>query len=201
MIALFHDAYSLWQQGGYLMWPLAALAFFIYYSALELLLYFQKCGFHKPVEMQWRPWIDKPEQAQGEVGRIIRYSQQNVATLKDIRDRFTEVRTAQLARIDRRVRFLMVLVSTAPLTGLLGTVVGMLATFAGLSVAAGGRTVDLVAAGISQALITTQTGLIIAIPGYVLIYAINRRRNEFALFLQRIESVTMKQFKQGRAAA
>ncbi len=183
------------------MWPLAGLAFFIYYSALELLLYFRKCGFHEPSEEQWLPWIDHPAEASGEVGRIIRYSQQNVFSLKDIRDRFTEVRTAQLARIDRRVRFLIVLVSAAPLTGLLGTVVGMLATFAGLAASAGGRTVDLVAAGISQALITTQTGLIIAIPGYILIYAINRRRNELSLFLQRLESVTMTQFKQRRAAA
>lgn len=194
--ALFSDALNLWQQGGYLMWPLALLAFFIYYSALELFLYFSRCGFHRPSDRQWMRWIDEPKTAEGEVGRIIRYGQQNVFSLKDIRDRFAEIRTAQLSRIDRRVRFLIVLVSTAPLTGLLGTVVGMLATFAGLSLASSGRTVDLVSAGISEALITTQTGLMIAIPGYVFIYAINRRRNELALFLHRLESVTMKRFKQ-----
>lgn len=177
------------------MGPLLLLAFVIYYSAFELFLYFSRCGFLKTREADWQHWIRSPESAQGEVGRILQYCRSNICTLRDIRNRFAEVRTSQLSRIDRRIKFLLILVSTAPLTGLLGTVAGMLATFAGLSVAAGGQTVDLVAKGIKEALITTQTGLVIAIPGYVLIYAIHRRRNELALFLQRLESLSMQEFR------
>lgn len=196
----FQDAITLWLQGGYLMWPLAALALVIYYAAFELFFYFARCGFNRHEDSRWQPWLRDPEKAQGEIGRIIRYCGQDATTLRDIRNRFAEVRNAQLTLIDRRVRFLIVLVSAAPLTGLLGTVAGMLATFAGLSVSAGGRTTDLVAAGISQALITTQTGLMIAIPGYILIYAINRRRNTLAFLLSHLESLMMKQFKEGHPA-
>jgi len=69
---------------------------------------------------------------------------------------------------------LKVLVSTAPLLGLLGTVSGMLATFQGLN-QGNGNTADLVAAGISEAMITTEAGLVIAIPASVMIMVINSR--------------------------
>jgi len=196
MPQMLENALKLWQSGGYLMWPLALLAFFIYFSSIELFLYFSRCGFLRAKEARWHTWISTPEQAEGEVGRIIQYGQSGATSLRDIRDRFTEIQSSLLARIDRRLVFLLVLVSCAPLMGLLGTVTGMLATFAGLSAAMGGETVDLVAEGIKEALITTQTGLIIAIPGYVMIFAINRRRNELALLLQRIESRAMKHFQE-----
>ena len=55
----------------------------------------------------------------------------------------------------------------SPLIGLLGTVVGMITAFTGLTETAGANP-DLLAAGISQALITTAFGLLIAVPGLVL---------------------------------
>ncbi|MEK9985703.1 MAG: MotA/TolQ/ExbB proton channel family protein, partial [Opitutae bacterium] len=70
--------------------------------------------------------------------------------------------------------------SAAPLMGLLGTVMGMLATFDGLTSNIG-RTIELVASGISEALITTQTGLVIAIPGLVMIYLVQKRRNNLQM--------------------
>lgn len=65
----------------------------------------------------------------------------------------------------RRLRILKVLTGVAPLMGLLGTVAGMLKTFRGL---AGKGTLfaeNLVAAGISEALVTTQFGLSIGVMG------------------------------------
>ena len=67
------------------------------------------------------------------------------------------------------------LVMTAPLMGLLGTVIGMIETFESLGdmnlfTQSGG-----IAGGISQALITTQMGLIIAIPGLLLDRFFKRR--------------------------
>jgi len=56
------------------------------------------------------------------------------------------------------------LVAAAPLLGLLGTVMGMVATFNGVA-AGSSETAGLVAGGISQALITTQVGLVAALPG------------------------------------
>ncbi|HMO50251.1 MAG TPA: MotA/TolQ/ExbB proton channel family protein [Kiritimatiellia bacterium] len=64
----------------------------------------------------------------------------------------------------RELLILAALTSIAPLLGLLGTVAGMVDTFDAVSTAAG-ATASRVAGGISTALITTQFGLIIALPG------------------------------------
>ena len=73
-----------------------------------------------------------------------------------------------------------VTVSTAPLLGLLGTVTGMLATFDALAAGSGGdKTMDLVAGGISEALITTETGLVIALPGLFFQFILARKRERY----------------------
>jgi len=64
----------------------------------------------------------------------------------------------------RDVAVLAALTTIAPLLGLLGTVMGMIQTFDAVA-AIGGNTGARVAAGISQALITTQFGLVVALPG------------------------------------
>jgi biopolymer transport protein ExbB len=56
------------------------------------------------------------------------------------------------------------LTAVAPLLGLLGTVFGMIHTFDAVATISG-NTGTRVAAGISQALITTQFGLVVAVPG------------------------------------
>ncbi len=61
-------------------------------------------------------------------------------------------------------QYLQVLVRIAPLLGLLGTVYGMVETFGVLNVT-GAREPRALAAGISTALLTTQAGLLIALPG------------------------------------
>ena len=79
-----------------------------------------------------------------------------------------------LLLLRNRKSLLQVLVTTAPLLGLLGTVIGMLATFQGLNEGSG-NTLDLVAAGISEAMITTETGLVVAIPASFMIMVIGSR--------------------------
>lgn len=59
---------------------------------------------------------------------------------------------------------LTALTASAPLLGLLGTVMGMIQTFDAVS-AVSGETGQRVAEGISRALLTTQFGLVIALPG------------------------------------
>ena len=71
----------------------------------------------------------------------------------------------------------------------------MLTTFKGLSTSSGGKTIDFVAGGISEALITTQTGLIIAIPAYIMINRIVSQRDKLELFFTTLESLTMQNYK------
>ena len=69
----------------------------------------------------------------------------------------------QLASLERGLVWLATLSNVAPLTGFLGTVVGMIQAFQAIELA-GEVEATLVAAGIKVALITTATGLTIAIP-------------------------------------
>ncbi|MGF1724722.1 MotA/TolQ/ExbB proton channel family protein [Photobacterium nomapromontoriensis] len=69
-----------------------------------------------------------------------------------------------------KCRQLIVWVSAAPLLGLLGTVHGLLISF---SVLAQGEQ-QLLNQGMSQALLTTEVGLAIAIPAWVVLVAVER---------------------------
>jgi biopolymer transport protein ExbB/TolQ len=73
-----------------------------------------------------------------------------------------EAKTLSLMQRDFVV--LAALTVVAPLLGLLGTVMGMIETFEAVAVVSG-KTSENVASGISKALITTQFGLVVAIPG------------------------------------
>ena len=70
---------------------------------------------------------------------------------------------AEAPRLERSLSLLGALAGVAPLLGLLGTVSGMIATFETIS-AAGTGNPRLLSGGISEALITTQLGLMVAIP-------------------------------------
>ncbi len=193
-IALFSKAWQFWQDGGVLMVPLAILAFIIYWTALDLYYQFNQSRLLKNDPSVLPELVENSARAEGGIGEILQFCQENVGNLEELRDRFQEVRVAYIPRIDRRIQFLAILVSASPLMGLLGTVMGMLSTFDGLTSHVG-RTIDLIAAGISEALITTQTGLIIAIPGLVMLYLIQKRRNSLHMLLVRLESLSMQSFE------
>lgn len=184
-------SWEIWLAGGWVMIPLLGLAILIYTNGIQLLIFMRKGNIQLGHESEWLKWIYAPEKAEGRVGEIIRYTQENVTAAKHVRGRFSEVRQSMLSRIERRTRFLNTLVATAPLMGLLGTVIGMLATFTGLATSGGGETVDVVSAGISEALITTQTGLIIALPGTFLVMLIRTRKHAIEAALARIEALTL----------
>jgi biopolymer transport protein ExbB len=83
-----------------------------------------------------------------------------------------------VARINRSMcdflSVIGVLAAVAPLLGLLGTVTGMITTFDVLAVFGTGNA-KAMAGGISEALITTQTGLLVAIPGLYMKGFLDRR--------------------------
>ncbi len=70
----------------------------------------------------------------------------------------------QVFPLNQHMSAILVLAAVAPLLGLLGTVTGMVDTFRVIGMAGTGNPQAL-ASGIEEALITTQTGLLIAIPG------------------------------------
>ena len=89
-----------------------------------------------------------------------------------------------MARVERRLPFLAVLISSAPLLGLLGTVAGMLVTFAGMA-AGNDAPIDTISSGISTALVTTEAGLVIAIPAAFILALLKRQTETTHLELQK----------------
>ncbi len=182
--------------GGILMVPLAILALTIYGLAFTLLLYFSDHPFYRMKRDKVMDYVFNPIIANPELREILEYTQDpEIQSKEEVSSRFAEVQNAYLSHIDGRRNFLFVLVTTAPLMGLLGTVMGMLTTFSGIAVSVGGKTVDQIAEGISEALITTQTGLIIAIPAYVMVSLIQKRRDEMESFLGTVEALTIQLFE------
>lgn len=198
MNELAEEVVRIWVAGGTLMIPLAILGLVIYFALFEIIVYFGMNDYYNSDPDRWMHWIDSPDEAKGPLGDIIQYAQHDVSSMDDIRDRMDEIRNSHFSRIDGRIRFASILVGTAPLTGLLGTVTGMLSTFAGLSTSTAGNTVDLVAGGISEALITTQTGLVLAIPGYIMLNVVKRRRAQMSSFCTQVEIFTLKRFEKGQ---
>jgi biopolymer transport protein ExbB len=199
MIQLLIDkVWNVWLAGGWTMIPLAVLSLLIYSQALRLLLYFSARQHHRLPRETWRRWVSRPQEAEGEVGEIIRYTQDEVRSLGDIHNRFAEVAATQLPVIDRRLVFLNLLITAAPLIGLLGTVLGMLVTFQSIALG-GGQMSEMMSAGISQALFPPEVGLCVALPGLAMVYVIKRKRAEYEAFLARLESVTVQQFRRDLA--
>lgn len=177
--------------GGWVMLPLALLACLLYSSAFTLLIYVLKTSLSGKEQFKWRDWVKNPDQGEGRVGAIIRYTQDNIKTEKQVRHRFEEIRLSLVNMIEGRLKLLFTLVSIAPLMGLLGTVLGMLATFQAMAVSSGEEAIGAIAEGISEALVTTQTGLTIALPGLFLVMVIKRHKHSLEAKLARLESLTL----------
>jgi biopolymer transport protein ExbB len=186
---------GIWKSGGWVMIALFALALLLYAQAFQLILYVRRTHLSAEGESSWFDWVRHPENAEPRIRQIIEYTQSGVTTAEQIRDRFDEIRASLIALIDRRTIFVGTLVAAAPLMGLLGTVLGMLQTFLGISTSGGAETAGVVAAGISEALVTTQTGLTVALPGLFIVMLIQRRRHELEAKISRLESLTLSHLK------
>jgi biopolymer transport protein ExbB len=84
----------------------------------------------------------------------------------DAREGIEDAGRHEVARLNRYLGALGTVVGISPLLGLFGTVTGMIEVFDTIAKSGGGQAAQL-SSGISQALITTATGLLIAIPSLV----------------------------------
>ncbi|MFH0876915.1 MAG: MotA/TolQ/ExbB proton channel family protein [Candidatus Omnitrophota bacterium] len=69
--------------------------------------------------------------------------------------------------LERRLGGLLTIIGIAPLTGFFGTITGLIRAFMAWEKAGNDITVSALATGIYEAMITTATGLMIAIPLYI----------------------------------
>jgi biopolymer transport protein ExbB len=121
---------------------------------------------------------------------LLRYAASNRFALEDqLRSRLEIIGRNRLALMERRVAYLSTIANVATLTGLLGTVLGMINAFGQMNLMESSNPYIL-AGGISAALVTTAAGLIIAIPSLIaynyFIEAITRRGEHFERLISEI---------------
>jgi biopolymer transport protein ExbB len=93
---------------------------------------------------------------------------------EQIEDLASEALLRETPRLERLGPAILVIAAVAPLLGLLGTVTGMISTF-DIITEFGTGDPKMLSGGISEALITTQLGLVVAIPAVLLGNAIGGR--------------------------
>jgi biopolymer transport protein ExbB len=111
--------------------------------------------------------LEVAEETQGPVAAILgsglRRLREGSQTSKDIEKAIATTGSIELGFLERGLTMLATVANVAPMMGFLGTVAGMISAF-GAVAEAGQIEAPLVAGGIKVALITTATGLTIAIP-------------------------------------
>jgi biopolymer transport protein ExbB len=93
----------------------------------------------------------------------------------------------ETANLKRGLTWLATVGSTAPFVGLLGTVVGIINSFQGLS-SDGGGGLAAVSGGISEALVATAVGLLVAIPAVMMFNAFNARVESYQIDMNDVAS-------------
>jgi biopolymer transport protein ExbB len=78
------------------------------------------------------------------------------------------------------------MIAAAPLLGLLGTVSGMVKTFDSLSAKAADRPMEGLARGISEVLVATESGLLVALPALLLVWLAHREMQKHVRQLNRV---------------
>lgn len=124
----------------------------------------------------------------GPTGEMLRAGFEHVAEPKELVEEvmFEKVLETRL-RLNRMLSFIAVSAAAAPLMGLLGTVTGIINTFKMITVFGTGDASTL-SGGISEALITTKFGLIVAIPSLFLHAYLSRKSRRV---LDRMEKTGM----------
>ena len=166
------------QKGGPVMVPIFVMAGLALLVALFkwLALAFQRKPSKKRVEALLDAIGQRDEElalkraaaVQGPAGRMLLDGVRNIREPRELVEEilFEHVLTARL-KFMRFLPFIAICAAAAPLLGLLGTVTGIIETFKMITISGAGDVKSL-SGGISKALITTEFGLIVAIPSLLL---------------------------------
>tara|TARA_B100000287_G_C20656060_1_gene788565 strand:+ start:231 stop:830 length:600 start_codon:yes stop_codon:yes gene_type:complete len=181
--------------GGPFMWPLLACSILIITISLERSWFLQERliapkGLSKLVKSLLDNQLLSNKQS-NEIANLssLGFLLINCIKYKDLQRENLESKIEEKAMevkytLERNLTMLGTIATISPLLGLLGTVVGMINAFTGLTEISGANP-DMLASGISQALITTAFGLFIAVPGLVLHKYFEQKINYLLINLQK----------------
>jgi biopolymer transport protein ExbB len=178
------------EQGGPVMWPLLIFSILGFAVLIERFFALRKARINVNevlakirkalmVNRSVRDAVKICEQYQGPVASVMKAGLLKYGQPKeDLEKTIENAASYEMARLERGLAFLATVANVAPLLGFLGTVTGMINSFEALA-REGLSNPGLVAAGISEALITTAAGLIIALPMQLAYNFFSTRINKF----------------------
>jgi len=199
---------TLWEffiKGGPVMWPLFACSIIALAVIIERLFTLRQSKII-------------PKELIEEVERLIRMGRLNdieqllkksssplcpiiMAAIKNagsrreiIKEYMEEAGATQAYTMERYIDILGIIAAISPLLGFLGTATGMVTTFKTITM--GNNSSQLLATGISEALITTVLGLAIAIPVYVC-YRVLIARSDYLLIGMEMTSARILEYLKG----
>ena len=168
-------------QGGPFMWPIFGVAVFALAIAFERLYYIlfraninstqfmgqvQKLIMANNIDRAIGLCNKEPNAA---LPRVLKAGLTRAnRSEKEIQDAVDEAVLEVFPLLNKRTGFLPMLANVATLTGLLGTIQGLIQAFEAVAHASAETKQTLLAAGISTAMFTTAAGLVVAIPVLVL---------------------------------
>jgi biopolymer transport protein ExbB len=188
-------ALPIWLAGGWGMIALAVDGMVIFLLGFSILFRLLEKGVMADPAVAWGKWQRDPTLATGPLSRIIA----GALVCRDLpamASYFAALHGEEFAPFARNLRVMKVAVAVAPLLGLLGTVTGMLTTFRALATGGGGdKTMGMIAGGISEALITTETGLVLALSGMIFQFVLTRQHEKFNKKIAHLETQCMQRFR------
>lgn len=116
------------------------------------------------------------------LGRILSVYSEGMQDIETLSLKLDEAILREIPKIERGLITLAMLAAIAPMLGLLGTVSGMIETFQSITLFGTGDP-KLMSGGISQALVTTELGLAVAIPLLLIHSAISSKSNRLVQIL------------------
>lgn len=166
--------------GGVIMAPLALISLAMWWLIVNRALFFRR--LHRNNMTAGDAWSHISQNLMPDTGRhqgivavlVIRFLKRRGTDHRLDRFILDEALLSINRSLNDHLAVIGVLAGIAPLLGLLGTVTGMISTFDILSIFGTGNAKGM-AGGISEALITTQTGLLVAIPGLYMKGFLDRR--------------------------
>ncbi|MEN8169802.1 MAG: MotA/TolQ/ExbB proton channel family protein [Pseudomonadota bacterium] len=113
--------------------------------------------------------------------------------VKDLTRVAIRIGSAELQRMERGFRTIGILGNTAPLLGLLGTIIGMIKAFMVIEAAGGKVDAQALAGGIWEAMLTTGVGLAVAIPVLLILHLLEGMADRRAASMRGLASVLLEQ--------
>ena len=167
------------RQGGLIGYSILVLGAIGFLLAFERLIILDLASRRVTAQMNKRT-----PQANNPLGRVLLVAEENgTADVETLELKLAEAVLKETPGLTRAVLMLKIIGVVAPLLGLLGTVTGMIVTFQAITLFGTGDP-KLMAGGISQALVTTVLGLMVAIPMVLLHTLVSGRSRKIQHVLQ-----------------